>query len=220
AFIEPELREGRGELERALAKELPVLVTDGDLQGILHAHTDASDGVHDLGQMADATRKRGYAYLGIADHSRSAAYAGGLSIEEIERVLAACAKHGVAVEINANPWRLDLDWRWHARALELGCTMSINPDAHSISEIDLTHWGVEMARKGGVPKQRVLNCLGLREIGNLFAERSSGKFSGPAAPARRRIAASHRRGRQKPVISRPKRPRRVPAHRDLKVERT
>jgi len=74
-------------------------------------------------------------------------------------VLAACAKHGVAVEINANPWRLDLDWRWHARALALGCVMSINPDAHSTSELDLTHWGVEMARKGGVPQECVLNCL-------------------------------------------------------------
>jgi DNA polymerase (family 10) len=62
------------------------------------------------------------------------------------------------VEINANPWRLDLDWRWHRRALELGRSMSINPDAHTIAEIDLTHWGVEMARKGGVPKNRVLNC--------------------------------------------------------------
>jgi DNA polymerase (family 10) len=78
---------------------------------------------------------------------------------DIDRVLAACAEHGVAVEINANPWRLDLDWRWHERALQLGCLMSINPDAHSTREIDLTHWGVQMARKGGVPGGRVLNCL-------------------------------------------------------------
>jgi DNA polymerase (family X) len=65
------------------------------------------------------------------------------------------------VEINANPWRLDLDWRWHRRALEQGRMMSINPDAHSTDEIDLTHWGVEMARKGGVPAGRVLNALRL-----------------------------------------------------------
>jgi len=57
---------------------------------------------------------------------------------DIEAVLAACAAHGVAVEINANPWRLDLDWRWHQRALDLGCMMSINPDAHSTRELDLT----------------------------------------------------------------------------------
>ena len=48
---------------------------------------------------------------------------------DTEKVLAACAEHGVAVEINANPWRLDLDWRWHDIALKLGCLMSINPDA-------------------------------------------------------------------------------------------
>ena len=83
---------------------------------------------------------------------------------DIEKVLAACAEHGVAVEINANPWRLDLDWRWHETALNLGCMMSINPDAHSTREIDLTHWGVEMARKGGVPKQRVLNCLSKEKV--------------------------------------------------------
>ena len=83
---------------------------------------------------------------------------------DTETVLAACAEHGVAVEINANPRRLDLDWRWHDIALKLGCLMSINPDAHSTRELDLTHWGVEMARKGGVPKERVLNCLGRDEL--------------------------------------------------------
>jgi DNA polymerase (family X) len=83
---------------------------------------------------------------------------------DIEKVLEACAEHGVAVEINANPWRLDLDWRWHERALELGCLMSINPDAHSSREIDLTHWGVEIARKGGVPARRVLNCFPLPKL--------------------------------------------------------
>jgi DNA polymerase (family X) len=218
--------------------------------------------------MAEATRDRGYGYFGVADHSRSAHYAGGLSLEEIaaqhaeidqlnrrygkrfrifkgiesdiladgsldypdevlaqfdfvvasvhgrfkldrkeqterilravsnphttilghmtgrqllrrpgyevdiERILSACAKHGVAVEINANPWRLDLDWRWHQTALELGCLMSINPDAHSTDEIDLTHWGVEMARKGGVPKERVLNCLDLPAFAALLKDRT------------------------------------------------
>jgi DNA polymerase (family 10) len=83
---------------------------------------------------------------------------------DIDTVLAACAEHGVAVEINANPWRLDLDWRWHQRGLELGCIYSINPDAHSTSEIDLTRWGLAMARKGGVPSKRVLNALDLRSF--------------------------------------------------------
>ena len=90
---------------------------------------------------------------------------------DIERVLEACAAHGVAVEINANPHRLDLDWRWHRRALELGCLFSINPDAHDTDELDLTSWGVLQARKGGVPPDRVLNCLGLDQLASFLASR-------------------------------------------------
>ena len=82
-FIEPELREGRGEIRIAQQKALPRLVTDADIRGILHAHTNRSDGVDTLEVMAEATRKRGYSYFGVADHSRSAHYAGGLSLDEI-----------------------------------------------------------------------------------------------------------------------------------------
>ena len=266
-FIEPELREGRGEVERALKGKLPKLVTDSDLRGILHCHTDASDGTETLETMAKATLKRGFEYFGVADHSKSAHYAGGLSVEEIgqqhreadrlnkkfgrdfrilkgiesdiladgaldypddvlerfefvvasihgrfklerkaqterllraianrhttilghmtgrqlqrrpgyeidvEKVLKACAKHDVAVEINAHPWRLDLDWRWHQAALDFGCMMSINPDAHSIRELDHMHWGVQMARKGGVPPDRVLNAMSLPQITRYFREK-------------------------------------------------
>jgi DNA polymerase (family 10) len=83
---------------------------------------------------------------------------------DIEPVLATCAEHSVAVEINSNPSRMELDWRWHRRALELGCTLSINPDAHSIREFDLMRWGVALARKGGVPKERVLNAMSLAKL--------------------------------------------------------
>jgi DNA polymerase (family 10) len=210
--------------------------------------------------MAEATRKRGFEYFGVADHSISAHYAGGLSLDEIakqhreadklnkrygksfrilkgieadilgdgsldypdrvldkfdfvvasihsrfkmtkkeqtdrilkaiknphttiighmtgrqllrrpgydidiDRILKACAEHGVGVEINAHPWRLDLDWRWHQKALDYGCIFSINPDAHSIRELDHMHWGVEMARKGGVPPDRVLNAMPLAKL--------------------------------------------------------
>ena len=270
-FIEPELREGRGEIDLARRGKLPKLVNDAEIRGILHAHTNRSDGVDTLEVMADATLARGFSYLGVADHSQSAHYAGGLSVKEIaqqhaeadalnkrygrsfriskgiesdilpdgsldysndvlarfdfivasvhsrfklapkeqterviravanprttilghmtgrqllrrpgyeldvEKVLVACSKYGVAVEINANPWRLDLDWRWHQRALELGCMMSINPDAHSTTEIDLTHWGVEMARKGGVPSDRVLNCLALPQFTEYLDHRRSNR---------------------------------------------
>jgi DNA polymerase (family 10) len=54
---------------------------------------------------------------------------------------------------------LDLDWRWHQKAIDLECWFSVNPDAHSTAEIDLTKWGVAMARKGGVSPDRVLNAL-------------------------------------------------------------
>ena len=259
-FIEPELREGRDELQKATKNSLPKLVLDKDLRGILHSHTTASDGTETLEAMAEATRKRGFEYFGVADHSQSAHYAGGLSLEEIaeqrreadrlnkrygksfrilkgietdilgdgsldypdrvlgafdfvvasvhsrfkmsekeqterilkaiknpyttilghmtgrqlqrrpgyevdiDQILRACAEHGVAVEINAHPWRLDLDWRWHQKALDYGCIFSINPDAHSIRELDHMHWGVEMARKGGVPPDRVLNAMTLAKL--------------------------------------------------------
>jgi DNA polymerase (family 10) len=90
---------------------------------------------------------------------------------DVEKVLRACAKYGVAVEINVHPWRLDLDWRWHQAAVNFGCIMSINPDAHSIAELDHMHWGVEMARKSSVPANRVLNAMTLSEIGQHFKRR-------------------------------------------------
>jgi DNA polymerase (family 10) len=58
---------------------------------------------------------------------------------DVEKVLRACARHDVAVEINAHPWRLDLDWRWHQFALDCGCMLGINPDAHSIGELNHMH---------------------------------------------------------------------------------
>jgi DNA polymerase (family 10) len=74
-FIEPELREGADEIALALEDRLPPLVADKDIRGILHAHTDRSDGVDTLEAMAEATRTREYQYFGIADHSKSAHYA-------------------------------------------------------------------------------------------------------------------------------------------------
>jgi len=79
------LREGEEEIRLAKSKKLPRLVQAGQLRGIIHCHTDRSDGVHTLEQMAEAARKSGYQYIGITDHSQSAHYAGGLSVEEIEQ---------------------------------------------------------------------------------------------------------------------------------------
>jgi DNA polymerase (family 10) len=91
----------------------------------------------------------------------------------VSPIIRACAKYGGAVEINAHPWRLDLDWRWHQAALDFGCLMSINPDAHSVPELDHMHWGVEVARKGGVPAKRILNAMPLPEILRHFKARRS-----------------------------------------------
>ena len=74
-------------------------------------------------------------------------------------VLEACAEYNVAVELNANPYRLDLDWRWIELARELGVLVAINPDAHAIDQIDLTKWGVVAARKGGLTAEECLNAM-------------------------------------------------------------
>jgi DNA polymerase (family X) len=82
-FVEPELREGLRETELARMKKIPALIQLGDLKGILHNHSTYSDGVHTLKEMADYCRELGYLYFGICDHSRSAFYAQGLSIEKV-----------------------------------------------------------------------------------------------------------------------------------------
>lgn len=65
-------------------------------------------------------------------------------------VLDACAAHGVAVELNANPWRLDLDWQWVRHAVARGVPVAINPDAHSPDDLDNVTWGILSAQKGGL----------------------------------------------------------------------
>jgi DNA polymerase (family 10) len=70
-YIEPELREGRGEIEAGETGELPELVTVEDIRGDLHCHTTLSDGRQSLEEMAEAARRRGYAYLAVTDHSAS-----------------------------------------------------------------------------------------------------------------------------------------------------
>jgi DNA polymerase (family X) len=84
-WIPPELREGWGEVAAAEAGELPVLVEYEDLRGTFHCHTTYSDGTASVAEMAEGARARGWRYLGIADHSVSAGYAGGLSVDEVRR---------------------------------------------------------------------------------------------------------------------------------------
>ena len=252
-WVAPELREGEGEVERAVAGTLPELVVPEDLLGVLHNHTTDSDGAASLEEMAAAARDHGWSFFGVADHSPVASYANGVSagrlrdqwrrIDELnasmpgfrvvkgieadiltdgsldipegceegleyvvasvhsafhlaeevqterlvravshpacrilghptgrlllarpgyavdlDRVLSACAEHGVAVEINASPYRLDLDWRWARRALDLGLKLVVNPDAHSTEGLENVRWGVAVARKAGATKADLVNC--------------------------------------------------------------
>src|SRR5665213_3381150 len=84
-YIEPELREDRGEIEAALAGELPALVEVGDIRGDLHSHTTASDGHASIDEMALAARARGYEYLAITDHSATHGFGDDVSPDELRR---------------------------------------------------------------------------------------------------------------------------------------
>jgi DNA polymerase (family 10) len=90
AWIEPELRENRGEIELARKGRLPKLISRDDIRGDLHSHTSATDGHNSLREMAEAARARGYEYLAITDHSRRVSVAHGLNgkqlLEEIRKI--------------------------------------------------------------------------------------------------------------------------------------
>ena len=263
AHIPPELREGMGEIAAAEAGALPELVTAADIRGMLHVHSTYSDGADSLAAMAAAVRARGYEYLGMADHSQSAAYAGGLkpdavkrqweeidrlnekmapfrifkgiesdiltdgaldydddilaqfdytvvsvhsqfnldrdkmtdrivrAIEhpaativghltgrllldregydvDIDRIVAAAAEHGVAIEINAHPARLDIDWRHVKKARDQGVSIAINTDAHSIGGLDHLPYGIGIGRKGWLRAEDVPNALDADTIAAWF----------------------------------------------------
>ncbi|MEQ9279390.1 MAG: DNA polymerase/3'-5' exonuclease PolX [Balneola sp.] len=266
-FVPPELREDRGEFEIFGTHKEIDLVTDDDIRGVIHAHSTWSDGKFSIKEMAEACIERGYEYLGITDHSQTAAYAGGLKPDEVKRqwdeidalnegfkssgtnfvifkgiesdiladgsldyeddilegfdfiiasvhqslempekkmmerfrnaiknpytrmighptgrlllkreeskidlneLVALAAEHNTAIEINANPRRLDLDWKFGNKAKEVGMMTSINPDAHNIDGIDLMKYGVRIARKGKYEKERVLNTKSAEEVMKFF----------------------------------------------------
>ena len=81
-----------------------------------------------------------------------------------KKVIDACASNNVIIEINANPYRLDMDWSQIPYALKKGVMMSVNPDAHSIREIDNIRWGIASARKGGLTKDMTWNAMSLDQI--------------------------------------------------------
>ena len=85
------------------------------------------------------------------------------------KVIDACAANQVVIEINANPLRLDLDWKWHRYALEKGVLLSINPDAHRMEGFRDMRYGVFVGRKGGLEAKQCLNAMSLAEITAHFA---------------------------------------------------
>ena len=270
-YVTPELREDLGEMEASAAGELPELISLSNVKGALHNHTTLSDGDASLEQMADAARRMGWNWLGIADHSPTLQIANGASaddliaqhntmqkynaewknegvdfrlfsgvesdiledgkldhpddvLSQIDYVVASvhamtrwrgrdesqntedllkCLEHPAttvlghptgrilqgrdgyevdlhtvlehmseankegelkAVELNASPYRLDLDWRLCKRAKELGVPVVINPDAHSIKGLGDIDYGVMVARKGWLESDDILNSLGGEEM--------------------------------------------------------
>jgi DNA polymerase (family 10) len=266
-FIIPELREDRGEIAFFEENEEMELVTGEDIRGVLHAHSTWSDGKFSIREMAEACMERGYEYLGLTDHSQTAAYAGGLKPDEVKQqweeidelneafadegkefrifkgiesdilsdgsldytdellegfdfviasvhqgmemdrgkmmarfrnaithpatrivghptgrlllkrdgsdldmneLIELSAEHNTAIEINASPRRLDLDWRHGNKAKEKGLMSSINPDAHTTDGIDDIQYGVKIARKGKFGPARILNTKFADELSEWF----------------------------------------------------
>lgn len=273
-WVPPELREGGAEIGLALQRRLPRLVELSDLRGCFHCHTTYSDGTATVQQMGEGALALGWRYLGIADHSRNASYAGGLEPQQIRRqqreiqhwnvehgdemwlfsgieadilqdgqldyaaqgddevldsfdhvvasvhshfrmdgaaitrrvtraladprltilghatgrlllgregypldvpaVLEAAAHAGAAVEINADPHRLDLGWEHWPRGRELGVRCAINPDAHSVAGLNNVRFGVVMARRGGLTTADVVNSWPLDDVVAFLASRKMG----------------------------------------------
>ncbi len=262
-YIDPELREDRGEIDVARDGKLPRLLELENLRGTFHNHTTASDGSNTLEEMADEAMELGMQYLGIADHSKVMTIANGLSeerllqqIEEIAKlnksftnfrlfagnevdilkdgsldyedelldkldytvasvhssfsmtekdmtqrickamenehvtmlghatgrlllqrdgysidhstIIDCAAETNTIIELNANPWRLDMDWRWWKRARDKGVLCSINPDAHSTQGLHYLGIGTRLARKGWLRKEDVFNTRSVNDVTKFF----------------------------------------------------
>ncbi|MGB3226726.1 MAG: PHP domain-containing protein [Saprospiraceae bacterium] len=232
------------------------LITDEDIRGVVHNHSNYSDGIYSIEEMVKSCISLGYQYFVISDHSKSAFYANGMQIERLylqwkeidnlnekykpfrifksiesdilsdgsldypdeilsqfdfviasihsnlkmdeakamhrliqaienpytvilghptgrlllsrkgypvdyKRLIDACVANHVAMEINANPLRLDMDWTWIPYAMEKNLMISINPDAHNLKGIQDIKYGVKAGRKGGLMKN---NCLNAKQI--------------------------------------------------------
>lgn len=258
-FIPPYLREDKAILATAAANQIPEIIEPVDIKGLIHCHSNWSDGTAGIGEMAKGCMSRGLEFMVISDHSKAAFYAQGLTenrvkeqhqeiemlnkelapfkifksiecdiladgnldyddglLESFDLVIAsvhsnlkmpkekatqrllkaisnpfttilghmtgrlllsrqgyevdheliidACARHHVAIELNANPRRLDMRWQWISYALNQQVLISINPDAHSVEEIDNIKYGVLAAQKAMVTKKQNLSSFSLAQF--------------------------------------------------------
>jgi DNA polymerase (family X) len=251
-------RETGASIKTGLAGQFNI-IQPGDIKGIIHSHSKWSDGSDTIEAMAKAAQKQGLEYLVISDHSKTAAYAQGLTEDRVQaqhaqiddlnkqlapfrifksiesdilgdgsldyaaevlatfdlviasvhanlymneekammrlvraienpytsilghmtgrlllsrngypvdhkKIIDACAANNVVIELNANPRRLDMDWRHIDYALEKGVLISIDPDAHDIAAFNDTRYGVLAAQKAGLPKEKNLSSFTLAEF--------------------------------------------------------
>ncbi|MDH5234361.1 MAG: helix-hairpin-helix domain-containing protein [Gemmatimonadota bacterium] len=258
-WLAPELREGLGESAAAAEGTMPDLIALTDIRGVLHCHSQYSDGGATIAELAAEARRRGWSYLGVSDHSQSAFYAGGLTAESLARqheeidainasfsdfrvlkgveadilpcgridypaevldrfdyviasvhsrfgmnetqmtdrvlkalddphmavlghptgrllltrepyaidmdaVMARAGEAGVAIELNADPHRLDLDWRLCRSARRHGVRIEIGPDAHSVDGLENMALGIGMARKGWLAADDVINTRSADDV--------------------------------------------------------
>lgn len=269
-FIPPCMRETASVIELAKSNSLPNLIQPGEVRSVIHSHSNWSDGLNTIEEMATECVNRGFEYLVISDHSRSAAYAKGLSEDRIReqhryidelnqkfapfkifksiecdilndgsldysnevlswfdliiasvhsnlkmteekamsRVMKAlsnpyvtilghmtgrlllsrkgypldhksiidtCAANNIAIEINAHPRRLDMDWRWIDYAKQKNVLLSINPDAHSLDGYNDIKYGVLAAQKGGLTKEQNLSSFTRQQFETFLLKRRQQK---------------------------------------------
>lgn len=258
-FIPPFLRETKQALQQAATHTLPKVIQQKDIRGVIHTHSNWSDGGDTIEAMAQAAIQQGFEYLVISDHSQSAFYAKGLypdrikaqhklidelnekyksfkilksiesdilndgSLDYPDNILAAfdlviasvhanlkmsedkamsrllraianpyttilghmtgrlllsrngypvnhkvitdtCAKHNVAIELNAHSRRLDMDWRHIPYAVEKGVLISIDPDAHAVDAFSDIKYGVLAAQKGGLAPANNVSSFTLKQF--------------------------------------------------------
>ncbi|HEY1168591.1 MAG TPA: DNA polymerase/3'-5' exonuclease PolX [Candidatus Limnocylindrales bacterium] len=152
-FIEPELREDRGEVEAGLAGALPSLVARADLRGDCHSHSDWSDGVHTVEQMAEAARRRGYSYLVLTDHTVSLAIAHGLSLDRVGMQRAIVASLNRRFEAEETDGTAPPETPPDGFRLLHGCELEVRADAtldypdELLARYDLVVASVHVARR-------------------------------------------------------------------------